>query len=131
MKKDITIPEVDGVYVAIVNEFNETYNCYDWNSYIINTKQEDLEMVLIVSKGFNEDVSTSIMRHSIKKLPSKSFAKIELLQDDVLKLNNEFKISFFENNVMFYKNYLFRKNAINKKALQSIPLMNVKGVLVK
>jgi len=31
---------------------------------------------------------------------------------------------------MFDKTYLFRKHTINLKALQSLPLMSVKGVLV-
>jgi len=32
---------------------------------------------------------------------------------------------------MFDKTYLFRKNTINKNALQPIPLMEARGVLVK
>ena len=52
------------------------------------------------------------------------------MQEDVLKLNNEFKVSFFENNKLFDKTYLFRKNTINLKALQTIPLMDKKGILV-
>ena len=71
------------------------------------------------------------MRHKLEKLPAKSIAKIELMQDDVLQLNNEFKVTFFEGNKMFDKTYLFRKNTINEKALQPIPLMEVKGILVK
>lgn len=53
------------------------------------------------------------------------------MQEDLFKFNNTFKVSFFEDNVMFDKTYLFRKNTINLKALQRIPLMDVKGVLVK
>ena len=71
------------------------------------------------------------MRHTVKLLPARSFAKIEFMQNDVLALNNEFKVTFFEGNQMLDKTYLFRKNSINNKALQSIPLMNLKGVLVK
>ena len=41
------------------------------------------------------------------------------------------KVTFFEGNTMFEKTYLFRKNTINERALQTIPLMKVKGVLVK
>lgn len=131
MKKDIEIPKVEGVYVAVVNEFNETHRTYDWNAYIINDKAIDLDMVLIVTKGYDAAKETSLMRHKLEKLPAKSYAKIEFLQDDVLALNNEFKVTFFEGSSMFDKTYLFRKNTINKKALQDIPLMNIKGVLVK
>mgnify|MGYP000477638306 CR=1 FL=1 len=48
-----------------------------------------------------------------------------------LELNNEFKVTFFEGNQMLDKTYLFRKNTINVKALQNLPLMQLKGVLVK
>ena len=36
MKKDIHIPEVTDIEVAIVYEFNEIYKTDDWNVYIIN-----------------------------------------------------------------------------------------------
>jgi hypothetical protein len=131
MKKDIVIPEVKDVYVAVVNEFNKEHRTQDWNAYIINNKDVDLDTVLIVSKGYNQDKITPVIRHTIKMLPARSYAKIEYLQEDVLELNNEFKVTFFEGNTMFDKTYLFRKNTINKKALQTLPLMQEKGVLVK
>ena len=53
------------------------------------------------------------------------------MQEELFALNNTFKVSFFEGNTMFDKTYLFRKNTINLKALQTLPLMQVKGVLVK
>ena len=131
MKKDIHIPNVEGVYVAIVNEYNDIYKTNDWNAYIINDKGVDLEMILIVSGGYTQDKITSTMRHKLEKLPAKSYAKIEWLQDDALQLNNEFKITFFEDNQMFDKTFLFRKNTVNLKALQQIPLMEAKGILMK
>jgi len=131
MKADIDIPQVKDVYITVVNEYNDIYKTQDWNAYIINDKTIDLEMVLIVTRGYSETKTTSTMRHKLEKLPAKSYAKIELMQEDVLALNNEFIVTFFENDKMFDKTYVFRKNTINTKALQSIPLMEVKGVLVK
>ncbi|SFZ90488.1 hypothetical protein SAMN05428642_101965 [Flaviramulus basaltis] len=131
MKKDIEIPKVKGVYVAVVNEYNDIYKTQDWNAYIINEKDVDLEMVIIVTDGYSENKITSKFRKKIDVLPKKSYAKIELMQEELFALNNQFKVSFFEGNQMFDKTYLFRKNTINLKALQSVPLMDVKGVLVK
>ena len=131
MKKDITIPEVKDVHVAVVREQHIEYKTQDWNAYIINNSDDDLETVLIVTRGYNDKKITPIMRHTIAKLPARSYAKIEYLQEKVLELNNEFKITFFEGNQMFDKTYLFRKNTINEKALQTIPLMQLRGVLVK
>ena len=129
MKKDIHIPEVKDVYIAVVHDYNDDYKVYDWNAYIINDKAVDLEMVIIVTKGYSEAKKTATFRKKIEVLPAKSFAKIELLLDDVLAINNRFDISFFENNTVFEKSFEFRKNTINEKALQNIPLMDVKGVL--
>jgi hypothetical protein len=131
LKKDIEIPKVDGVYIAVVKEYNEVYKSQDWNVYIINEKDTDLEMVIIVSEGYSETKKTAVFRKRIDKLPAKSYAKIELMQEALFKLNNSFKVSFFEGNTMFDKTYVFRKNTININALQPIPLMDVKGVLVK
>lgn len=131
MKKDIQIPKVENVYLAIVNEYNEIYKTHDWNAYIINDKEVDLEVVLIVTSGYSEKKTTSIFRKKLDLLPKKSYAKIEFMPEELFVLNNEFKVTFFEGNAMFEKTYLFRKNTINDKALQNIPLMEVRGVLVK
>jgi len=131
LKKDIQIPKVEDVYIAIVNEYNDIYKTQDWNAYIINNKDVDLEMVLIVTSGYSEKKTTSVFRKKLDTLPKKSYAKIELIQEELFALNNTFKVSFFEGNQMFDKTYLFRKNTINLKALQAIPLMDAKGVLVK
>ena len=95
MKKDIHIPKVENVFVAVVQEQHPEYKTDDWNAYIINNKDVDLETVLIVSKGYSEEKITPVMRHTIKLLPARSYAKIEFMQHDVLKLNNEFKVTFF------------------------------------
>lgn len=131
MKKDIIIPEVSGVYIAVVNEYNSIYKTQDWNAYIINEKDVDIDMVIIVTGGYSETKTTSVFRKKLDRLPKKSFAKIELMQEDLFALNNTFKVTFFEGNTMFDKIYLFRKNTINLKALQSIPLMEARGILVK
>ena len=131
MKKDIDIPKVEGVYVAIVNEYNDIYKTQDWNAYIINDKDVDLEMVLIVTSGYSENKMTSIFRKKLDLLPKKSYAKIELMQEDLFAINNQFDVTFFENNKMFDKTYTFKKNTVNLKALQAVPLMEAKGVLVK
>ena len=131
MKKDIQVPKVEGVYIAVVSEYNDIYKTQDWNAYIINDKEVDLEVVLIVTSGYSEDKMTSIFRKKLDVLPKKSYAKIEMMQEDLFALNNEFKVTFFEGNAMFEKNYLFTKNTINEKALKDVPLMKAKGILVQ
>lgn len=133
MKKDIQIPTVKDVYLAVVYEFNKEFNTNDWNAYIINNKNVDLDMVLIVSKGYDEDTlkETAVLRHKIEKLPAHSFAKVELIQEDVLNLTNFFNVTFFEGNSMCDKKYEFPKGSIKESALRMIPTLNKRGILVK
>ncbi len=129
MKKDIKIPEVKGVYMAITHDYNDIFKTNDWNAYLINDKEEPIEMILIVSHGYDEALKTSTMRHKLDRLPAKSGAKIELMQDAVLKLNNEFKLTFFSNNTLYEKTFLFKKNSIKISALNAIKILNKKGII--
>lgn len=129
MKKDIEIPEVKDLHLAVVKEYNEVFQCEDWNAYLINDKDESLEMVIIVSHGYDEKDKTSLMRKKIDMLPAKSFAKIELIQPELFKLNNEFNISFFEGNRMMEKTFIVPQNSISEDALEPIPLIEKMGVL--
>lgn len=131
MKKDIQTPIVTDVFMAVVKEYNDIYKTEDWNVYIINNKPVDLEMVLIVSYGYDKKDTTSKMRKKIEKLPANSYAKVELIQPELFKLNNEFKVSFFEGNRMFDKTYIFKKNTLYEGALRVISFLDKKGILLK
>lgn len=133
MKKDISIPEVTEVYMAIVKEHNPDFQCEDWNAYIINDKEVDLEMFLIVSKGAEEKTAleTSTLRRKIDVLPAKSFAKVEYLNPAVLRLNNRFDVTFFQGNQLYEKSFIFKKGTVKEGALRRIPSLNKDGVLIK
>jgi hypothetical protein len=129
LKKDIHIPEVSDIDIAIVFEYNDIYKTDDWNVYIINKKSVDLELVVIVSQGFSEAKTTSLFRKKLDVLPANSFAKIELMQPELFKLNNRFQVSFFEGNTLFEKTFLFKENTIKEGALRMIPELKKRGIL--
>jgi len=129
MKKDIQIPEVKNVQIAVVFEYNDIYKTDDWNVYVINNKNTDLEMMVIVSQGFSETKTTSVLRKKITLLPANSFAKIELIQPDLFKLNNRFQVSFFEENTLYEKTFIFKQNSIKEGVLRMIPEIKKRGVL--
>jgi hypothetical protein len=129
LKKDIHIPEVSGVDIAIVFEHNDIYKTDDWNVYIINNKNVDLELVVIVSKGYNDQKITSTLRKKLDVLPANSFAKVELIQPELFALTNEFQVTFFENNLLFDKTFTFKKGTIKEGALRLIPTLNKRGIL--
>lgn len=129
MKKDIQIPKVEDVEVAVIYEYNDLYKTDDWNVYIINKKSVDLEMLVIVSQGFSDTKTTSLLRKKLEKLPANSFAKIELIQPELFKLNNRFQVTFFEGNTLYEKTFLFKANTIKEEVLRMIPELNKRGVL--
>ncbi len=131
MKKDIQIPEVTGVEIAVVYEYNAIYKTDDWNIYIINNKEIDLEMVVVVSQGFSETKTTSLLRKKLDILPANSFAKVELIQPELFALNNRFQVSFFAENKLFDKTFLFEQNTIKEGTLRMIPELKKRGVLAK
>jgi hypothetical protein len=131
MKKDIQIPEVTDVEMAVVYEFNDLYQTDDWNVYIINNKNVDLEMMVIVSQGFSETKTTSLIRKKLDKLPANSFAKIEFIQPELFKLNNRFQVTFFEGNNLYEKTFIFKENTVKEGALRMIKEIKKRGIIAK
>jgi len=131
MKKDIKIPEVTDVEIAVVYEYNDIYKTDDWNISLINKKDIDLELVVIVSQGFNETKTTSLLRKKIDKLPANSFAKVEFIQPELFKLSNRFQVSFFADNKLFDKTFIFEKDTIKEDALRMIPELKKRGILAE
>lgn len=131
MKKDIQIPEVTGVEIAVVYEYNAIYKTDDWNIYIINKKDIDLEQILIVSQGFNETKTTSLLRKKLDKLPANSFAKVEYIQPELFKLHNRFHVTFFEGNTLQEKTFVFEKDTVKEGGLRMIPELKKRGILAE
>ena len=131
MKKDIEIPIAKEVYVAMVHEWNRAFLNKDWNTYIINNRKTPIEMVLIVSKGFDGEVKTSTLRYAFGKIEAKAFEKIELVQEEVLRLTNEFFVTYYADNKLYEKRFLFEKDTVTEQNTVHIPLLDRDGILAK
>lgn len=131
MRKDITIPEVKDVYIAAVREFNNDFKTYDWNAYIINDGSEPLETVIVVSQGYGGEQMTAPMRHTIKLLPAKGYAKIEFLEDSVLAISNFFSVTYFLGETLYDKRYELPAHSVIEDNAVALPVMDVKGVLAR
>jgi len=131
MKKDIIIPEVSGIEIAVTLEHNDVHSTEDWYVYLINRKVVDLEMVMIVSQGYSDTKKTTTFRKKINVLPAISFAKIEMIHPDVFKLKNRFQVSFFQDNQIFEKTFIFEENTIKEGALRMIPFLEKRGIVSK
>ncbi|MBA6156170.1 hypothetical protein H3Z83_06510 [Tenacibaculum sp. S7007] len=131
MKKDIQIPNVTNVEVAVVLDKNSQDSSDEWGVYIINRKEIDIEMVVIVSQGFSETKKTSLFRRKIDVLPANSFSKFEIMQPELFALDNQFQVTFFENNQLHDKTFIFQAETIQKGFLRDIDILGKKGVLIK
>ena len=134
MLKDINIPKVEGVAIAIVLEVNELAQEM-WNVYLINLKNVPIEGVIISSRGYGtidgSSKKTATFRHFLDIVDPNSFKKLEEIVPEVFGLNNEFWLSFFLDKKMYDKKFIFLAEAISEEHFTSIPLVNKKGVLIK
>lgn len=134
MKKDIVVPLVEDVAVAIVQERNELQEVM-WNVYLLNLGKENIEGVLVTSKGYGEmkgeERKTSILRHFLDTIPSGGFSRIEPIMEELFGINNEYWVSFYKNKVMYDKKYVFLAESVTAPHLIMIPLLNKKGVMIR
>lgn len=134
MKEDIVNIPVEGLAIAAVLEPLVETQEEEWNIYIINMKDEEIQNVLVSSKGYgevnNEKVETSHLRHFLEDMPAKSFKKIEPILPDLFKLNNQYWISFYVGRQIYEKKYVFLAESIQEANLTLVPVMNKKGVLL-
>lgn len=129
MLKDIPNTKVENVAIAVI------YEGEDWNVYLINLSETDLKKVLVSSKGYitHEDGSqtkTSELRHALGDVSAKSYAKVESIIENVFGLHNQYWVSFFVNEEMLDKKYIFLAETIKKENFVNIPIINKKGVMI-
>jgi hypothetical protein len=135
MQKDINIPEVKNVFVAAVNQWNDDFMANVWNVYLVNDSDDDLHDIMVVSKAFGtiegEMRKTSLLRHAFVEIPAVSAVKVEMIEDSVLALNNEFMLTFFIGNTLYDRKYIFTANSISENNAEEVPVLFKDGVVVR
>jgi len=135
LKKDITIPEVENVFLAAVQEWNDDFMEKVWYVHLVNDSDFQLDGVMVVSKAFGtidgEMKKTSLLRHAFVEVPPVSVVKVEMLEKSVLVLNNEFMVTFFIGNTLYDKKYTFKAHSIHEDYVEEVPILFVDGVIVK
>lgn len=134
MKSDILRPEVKGIAVAIGCEMNES-GASEWYAYLINKNDSVIKNILVSSKGYGniqeEKRQTSTLRQFFDELNPKDFLKIEPVSEEVFALSNEYWVSFYMNNMLYDKKFIFLQETIIEPNLIEIPILNIKGVLIE
>jgi hypothetical protein len=135
MKSDITIPVVENVFLASVQEWSDDFMAKVWYAYLINDSDFQIDSVMVVSKAFGtidgEMKKTSLLRHAFLEVPAVSVVKIEMIEDSVLTLNNEFMLTYFLDGKLFDKKFIFKANSINENNVEEVPILFVDGVIVR
>ncbi len=132
MKKDITFPQVENVHIVAFQEWNDDFMENSWYAYLLNNSEETLEMAMVVSRAFgtinNEERKTGTFRHAFAKVAPYSALKIELLENNVLQLHNEFLLTYFLNGQLFDKGFIFKADSLLPEHTTELPIINKKGV---
>lgn len=129
MKKDIEIPIVKAVYIALIQEWNDDFLEMTWNAYLINDGSLPIELVFVVSKGYDGDLKTATMRHRMEALGAKSYQKLEFVQKEILDLTNEFYVTYYLHGQLYEKRFVFEKGSVSEANLTQIPLFETIGIL--
>jgi CRISPR/Cas system-associated exonuclease Cas4 (RecB family) len=133
VKKDIHIPKVEGVSMAVVKETDNADA--EWGVYLINRKTVELKNIIVASKGYgiinDEEIKTSTLRHFHDELEANSFQKIEKIMPDVFGLNNEYMLTFYIDGVIHDRKYIFVPDSVLEYNLIQIPLVERPGILIR
>jgi transcriptional regulator of heat shock response len=133
MKTDLPENIVEHVSIAIVLD-SATPEAKLWKVYLINLKNQALETVLISSKGYGEKdgekIKTSVLRHSLGNVEAKSFIQVELIDEQVFGLTNEYWLSYYLGNQIYDKKFIFVPESIVETNMIRIPLLNKAGVMI-
>ena len=134
MKDELKGPKVEKVSVAIVEMMVENEKSY--YAYLLNLREDIMEGIIISSTGYGQNtktgdrIKTSTLRHSIEVLLPNEAARIEPIMPEVFGLSNEYWVSFWVNEVMYDKRFVFPAESISEKNMQMMEIFGQKGVII-
>ena len=135
MREELLGPKVEKIAVAVVQHINELEE-KTYDVYLLNLREDIIEGVIITSKGYGENrttgekVETSTLRHTLEVLLPNEAAKIEPIMEEVFSLANEFWVSFWINDTMYDKKFVFVPESISESNMRVIPVIGNKGVMI-
>jgi hypothetical protein len=132
MIKDIKLPEVKNVTVAVAKEKNNLM-LDEWRVYIINDNDHPLENTLVASTGYGEKngepQKTSTLRHFLQTIPANGYMLIEPIDTGLFHLNNEYWVSYYVGGQIYDKRFVFVPDTIRDENLTFIKILNREGIL--
>ncbi|MFM7472370.1 MAG: hypothetical protein ACKO00_00425 [Crocinitomicaceae bacterium] len=135
MREELKGPKVDHVAVAVV--MDEIEGEKEFYVYLVNFRDDIMEGIIISSTGYGENaqtgekIKTSILRHSLEVLLPNEAAKIEPIMPDLFGLTNEYWVSFWVNDTMYDKRFIFPAESISEKKMKYLEHFKKPGVIIK
>lgn len=134
MREELLGPKVEGIALALVElpiEGGEP----EYVVYMLSSREDIIEGIIVTSTGYGLDASgqeikTSTLRKGIEVMLPNEAARIEPLMPDLFRLNNEFWVSFWADDVMYDKRFVFEANTIDPKKFAVIPQLKAKGIII-
>lgn len=133
MKKDLPLNIVEDISIAVVLE-SSTPDTKNWTVYLVNEKEQPLTNVFVSSKGYGmkdgREVKTTTLRHFLGDIDAKSAVQVEVIDEQVFGLTNEYWLSYYIGTTIYDKKYIFLPESIVDENLSKVPLVNKPGVII-
>ena len=135
MKEELLGPKVENVGVAVIQSINED-NEKEYTVYLISLRDDIMEGIIVASTGYGENtvtgekIKTSTLRHGIEVLLPNEIAKIEPIMPDVFGLSNEYWVSFWVEDVLYDKRFVFPAESLIEENFKYLEAFKRKGVLL-
>ena len=136
MREELHGPKVEDVAMAVVQHRNEEGEKI-YYAYLLNLREDIMEGIIVTSKGYGqnvdsgEKVKTSMLRHSLEILLPNEAAKIEPLMEEVFALSNEYWVSFWINDTLYDKKFVFLAESISEVNMKKLPILGEIGVMIR
>ena len=112
MNKDIPDHQVVNVTVVVKPEKEGGH----WSVHLVNTNDFAIKNILVASIGYAEkspsQEKTSTLRQFFDEVKANSFIQIELIDPEVFHLFNEYGVTYYINNEIYFKKFVFVPDSI-------------------
>jgi len=135
MREELLGPKVEGISLALVElpiEGGEP----EYVVYMLSSREDIIEGIIVTSTGYGldatgQEIKTSTLCKGIEVMLPNEAARIEPIMPDLFGLNNEFWVSFWADDVIYDKRFVFEANTIDPKKFVDIPHLNAKGIIIE
>lgn len=132
MKDDIDFPKVDKVGVCAVPD--EKKGMKVWVVHVLNMLPGTITNVLVSTRGYgkkdDQEVKTSQLRHYFEEVKSMDTRQVEIVPQDLEGLNNQFWVSYYYNDQLFDKKFIFLPDSLIEDNMMELPVLKQKGILI-